>query len=409
MPAPFPAGFIPTRHRPSPDVQHILGRLHWLMPSVGQVPADLWQRMGEDFMVGDPAMDALVDAMCAQGLREARAHFLHAVKHGIEAVPQASPAMRAFFASVERAPAWLDRAAMERGAAVFCRAGVDMVYVGRDVALIGGYQASAFNKTLILTGALQKGPTRRFAETLRWALDCTGPGGLAARGPGYASTLQVRLIHALVRRHVRALPEWRMTEWGLPINQPDMAATLMGALSVPLLGARLMGMVQTRQERDDAHHLVRYVGWLMGVSEPWLPPTETAALRLLMQLLLSLANPDETSAQMAQPMIDEPLRRPYPRWAALRGRIDRSRHLSISRAFLGLRGLRNLGLPTNVLPWYPVLNLPVSLSHHLLSRCLPGGQARSAARGRAAQERFLALLSGQAPAVVGEAAPRHVA
>ena len=214
----------------------------------------------------------------------------------------------------------------------------------------------------------------------------------------------MRLIHALVRRHVRELAGWRMEAWGLPINQPDMAATLLGSLSVPLLGARPMGMPQSRAEREDANHLVRYVGWLMGVDPGWLAETHDQALGLLMQMLLSLANPDETSVQMAQPMADEPLHRQYPRWGALRGRLERSRHLSISRAFLGRRAMRQLGLPDRVLPWYPVLNFPRSLARHVVSRVLPGGKARAAERGRFEQEAFLKLLSGERTAVIGESA-----
>ncbi|EUA35668.1 hypothetical protein I553_6308 [Mycobacterium xenopi 4042] len=43
----------------------------------------------------------------------------------------------------------------------------------------------------------------------------------------------MRLIHALVRRHVAAMPDWRADEWGVPVNQTDMAATLVGALIAP--------------------------------------------------------------------------------------------------------------------------------------------------------------------------------
>ena len=102
------------------------------------------------------------------------------------------------FEQVEQPPEWLDQDQIDLACKLHQRAGMASVYIGRDVALLGGYQASAFNKTLILTGALQKGPTRRFAETLQWALDITTDEGLRPGGCGYQSTLRVRLIHALV-------------------------------------------------------------------------------------------------------------------------------------------------------------------------------------------------------------------
>lgn len=406
----LPAGFIPSRHRVDrAKARRLLGALRLLMPGEVEPDEKRWQAMGEAFMQGDPPMDRLAEWMFTQGMKSSRALFEQALERGIDALPEAPAPLRAFFELYERLPDWLDREQIRLGGEVFRRGGADGVYVGRDVALIGGYQASAFNKTLLLTGALEKGPARRFAETLRWSLDCTGEGGLERGGAGFKSTLRVRLIHALVRRHVRRLPGWRMADLGLPINQADMAATLLGAFNVPLLGVRLMGMPQTRRERDAATHLTRYVGWLMGVAPQWLPDDERSALTLLYQFSLSITNPDETSAMMARPMIDEPLGRSYPRLAWLRRRYDRARHLSISRAFLGRKGMRNIGFPEHVLPWYPLLKLPLNLSWHLSSLLLPGGKRRAARIGRRKQERFLAELSGALPAVVGQAAQEFVA
>jgi hypothetical protein len=406
----LPPGFIPSRHRVDrAKARQLLGALRLLLPEGADPDAARWQAMGEAFMHGDAPMDRLVEWMFAQGMRDSRALFEQALERGIAALPQAPAPLREFFERYERLPQWLDADLLREGGEVFRRGGPDAVYVGRDVALIGGYQAAAFNKTLLLTGALEKGPARRFAETLRWSLDCTGEGGLERYGEGYKSTLRVRLIHAMVRRHVRRLPDWRMEEWGLPINQTDMAATLLGAFNVPLLGARVLGMPQTRRERDAATHLTRYVGWLMGVEEQWLPSDERSALQLLYQFSLSITNPDETSAMMARPMIDEPLGRSYPRFAWLRRRYDRARHLSISRAFLGRQGMRNIGYPDHVLPWYPLLKFPFNLGWHLSSLLLPGGKVRAARAGRHGQERFLAELSGALPAVVGQAAHGFIA
>lgn len=399
----LPPGSVPTRHRKHPEqVRRFLGALKWVMPGVHEPDDARWRQIGEALMHGDEPADRLVTWMVGHGMRAARAQFEQALERGIDSLSDPPAALREFFAGIDTPPPWLDWHLQATGAEVYRRGGIELVYVARDVSFLGGYQASAFNKTLLLTGALTKGTTRRLGETLRWALDCTAEGGMRRFGAGFKSTVRVRLIHALVRRHVSQLPAWRMREWGLPINQIDMAATLLGAASVPLLGARVLGMLQTRFERDAATHSARYLGWLMGVEERWLPVDEASAMRLLYEFLLSISNPDETSVQLAQPMADEPLSRPYPRWAALRGRFDRARHLSISRLFLGRRGLRNLGLPESTLPWYPILNWPRCAARHLLSRVLPDGRARAAQAGRQAQEEFLQLLSGAEQAIIGQ-------
>ena len=399
--------FIPSRHGVQREqAKSMLGLVSKIMPEV-EPDEQRWQAMGQALMHGDAAMDSLLEWMYATDLSAGRKLFEQALEHGIASVEDAPEPLQHFFAVIDNPPAWLNRRQLELGSKIHHRSGVDGVYLARDVAFVGGYQASAFNKTLLLTGALKKGPSRRFAETLQWGLDCTADGGLQRFGVGFKSTIRVRLIHAIVRRHVQQLPQWKMREWGLPINQTDMSATLLGALFVPVLCSQILGMPLLEQEREAVTHHARYVGWLMGVEEGWLPQSHRQAMVMLYQLLLSISNADETSVQLAQPMMTAPLRQRSGFTARWRERYERELHLSLSRAFLGRKGMRNLGLPTNVLPWYPALALPRNLAVQALSRIMPGGLERQAQRGRAAQEMLLADICGAQPAQVGGAAPQY--
>src|SRR5690606_24932921 len=193
--------------------------------------------------------------------------------------------------------------------------------------------------------ALEKGSNKRFAETMQWALDVIAEGGLEPLGVGYRSTLRVRLIHSFVRRHVSAMPDWRADEWGLPVNQTDMAATLVGALVAPAVGAMGMGVVLAPSEYQAVAHLTRYVGWLIGVEDQWLPTDFRDSIRVLAHTLSALAAPDESSRQLAAPMADDPLGWHYDTLTGLRRRLARAQHLSITSAFLGRRVVRSLGLP----------------------------------------------------------------
>ncbi len=349
-------------------------------------------------------MDDLVEWMYREGMGRTRALFDRALREGIENVPDAPEPLRAFFVRVQTPPEWLDRERIECAERVFRRGGTDGLYIARDVSFLGGYLASGFNKTLLRTGALEKGPAKRFAETLQWALDVTSEGGMAPLGRGYQSTVHVRLIHALVRRHVAAMPDWREDEWGVPINQTDMAATLVGALIAPFVGGLAMGLLSTPRELDSAAHLARYVGWLIGVEDRFLPNGFRDAVRILYHSLTAITNPDETTPQLAVPMADDPLHWHYRNLPALRGRIARAQHLSIASAFLGPSAMRELGLPAYMPPWYPVLRIPVNLVRAGLARVLPGGLERAAARGRREQEAFLSTLVGAEPAVIGASA-----
>jgi hypothetical protein len=393
-------GFIPSRHGCDLAAGRRTARMvGWVIRGDPEPAPERWRALGEGLMRGDPPADRLAEWMHQAGLARAMPQFERAAREGLAAVPDPSPALRGFFEACERRPAWLDEAQVERGQRLFQRFGRSADFALRDVALMGGYQASAFNKTLLLTGALAGGNARRVAETMQWVADCTAVGGLARGAAGYRSTLHVRLMHALVRRRIARRPDWDLRALGLPINQTDMAATCLGFSVVLLLVVRVLGVPVTRAESRAEMHLWKYIGWLMGVEEPWLCDTERDGRILLYQMLLAQTPPDESSQQLGRALMADGLREPWP--TRLRVRFEHARHLSVTRLFVGARGMRALGLPRFVLPWYPLVSAPFTLLWHLAHRLLPGGPERARRAGRAVQEHLTRMRFGSVPGGVG--------
>ncbi|MBY4575604.1 hypothetical protein ACN94_18785 [Gordonia paraffinivorans] len=353
---------------------------------------ELFTHLGELLNVGDPDADRLVDWMYSVGMSSARPLFERALEGGIDSVPDAPAPLREFFEIYEKVPGWVNREIIEEGARVMRSGGADGLYIARDVALLGGYQFSGFNQTLLRTGALEKGSNRRFAETTQWATDVITENGLRPQGVGYKSTLRVRLIHAIVRRHVARMDDWDPAEWGLPINQTDMAATLVGALVSPSVGAIMMGIVYRPSEYDAVAHLTRYTGWLLGVDDEFLPRDFRDAIRVLYHTSYVLSTPDETTRRLSIPMGDDTYQWNYRRFPTLRRKIARSQHLSVTSGFLGPKAMRTLGLPF-VFPWYPLMRLPINLVRSVAA-LRPGGRERAAIRGMAEQREFMRIMSG---------------
>lgn len=393
----FHAHFIPSRHGADVASGRRIGRATRLLTRGDPEPGpERWLGLGRALLEGDPLMDDVVDWMRRNGMRRGHAHFRRALEQGIERRDDAPEPFAALFRRVEARPGWVDDTLLEQGARVSQRTALTGLRVLRDAALMGGYQASAINRTLVLTGTLTRGPGRRLAETTSWWLDCTGVGGMARYRDGFRNTLRVRLMHALIRRRVREMPEWDTARWGLPVNQTDMAATQLGFSVVFLLGCRAMGIPLTRTDGRAVMHLWRYIGWLMGVDPRWLPETENRGRTLLYQILLSQAPADASSRQLGRALRDEPLQRHYPNLAWLRGRFNRARHLSIARLFLDRQGMRDLGLPAHVIPWYPALAAPANFARHVAGQMLPDGGTRLARAGRRAQLAYLRTLFGDA-------------
>ncbi|WP_064441954.1 oxygenase MpaB family protein [Hoyosella altamirensis] len=387
---------VPARH-PSRPLSVPAGITAFaLLLGLKKPDAEQWRRLGEELTVGDEPMDQLVDWMSSAGMKEMRELFNRALDEGIDSVPEAPEPLRRFFADIERVPHWVNWDKIARGSAIMRSSGADGMYVARDVSLQGGYMFSGFNQTLLRTGALEKGSNQRFAETMQWAMDVISPGGLVPLGAGYRSTVRVRLIHSFVRRHVAAMPDWRDDEWGLPINQTDMAATLVGSLIAPAAGSFGMGLILKPNDAEAVAHLTRYVGWLMGVDDYWLPRSFRDAVRVLYHTSCALSAPDDTTKLLAKPMANDPLSWNYERLPGLRRRLARNQHLSLTAAFLGPQAMRTMGLPMFVLPWYPLLRIPVNMSR-TAARHLPGGLERVANRGQREQAAFMkTIIAGDA-------------
>lgn len=407
--APLP---IPTRARPFEKTRQptpawlrlILGRE--LAPSREEyeaVCAGLWE--------GDAAMDALVDWMFAYGPRQARALFEQALEQGVGTIKDCPEPLRAFFKGIDNPPPWLDRELLEEGVRFIHGTGLTAPYVLRDLALMGGYLLSGFNQSLVMTGALNKGASRRVAETGKWWIDCTEPGGMQRFGPGFKSTLHVRLVHGLVRRNLASKPEWDSKHWGLPLSQVDMVATYLAFNVVMLGGLRKLGIPVTPRESKAVMNLWNYACWLMGVDARWLVKSEREGVVLLNHTLMTQSRPDWTTRELGQALSQEPLDRSYEHFQGLRRKLAYHQHLSVSQYFLGREKMQQLGLPDDVSSWYPLLTLAPRFASYTGQRLLPGLKKRQQERGRAEQKAVLAAMFGDSEQSVikpGSDHPAHV-
>jgi hypothetical protein len=66
--------------------------------------------------------------------------------------------------------------------------------------------------------------------------------------------------------------------------------------------------------------------------------------------------------------------------------------------------MRKLGLPAFVLPWYPLVRMPVNLVRSAAALLLPGGLDRAAQRGRREQEEFMRIMMGDEDTAIGASA-----
>ena len=145
-------------------------------------------------------------------------------------------------------------------------------------------------------------------------------------------------------------------------------------------------------------HLWRYIGWLMGVDEALLSHSEESGRVALYRNILSQPTADESSRVLGRALMDEPLERHYRVFPWLRRRIEKQIHLSMTRLAVGQRGMKALGLPPYILPWYPLLYAPLNMTYCLLALAIPALKNIKGKIGRYRQLQQLKVGFGAQPA-----------
>jgi hypothetical protein len=330
------------------------------------------ERLSPLLAQGDSLADAAVEALASLS-PTARESLLGRLL-SLETPKRAPRDVRRFRDALLEVPFWADEARCARGGAVLLRTGIFGGLVLAFRSLLLGYCSPAGNKPLVFSGRLRESASRRISETGRFVQSVTLPGGLAPGAPGFVATARVRLMHAQVRRLLQASPRWDAAAWGTPINQLDMAGTVLLFSLVVVDGLRRFGFKFSSEEVSDVLHLWRTAGWLLGVREDMLSATEADAREVWDLIRLTQGPPDADSAELAQALVESPLHE--ARDAAERSRAEGVVALGygLSRFLLEDGYADALGLPKN--GWrfvVPALRGFVSTAGRVLGR-LPGSE-----------------------------------
>jgi hypothetical protein len=179
----------------------------------------------------------------------------------------------------------LDADAFTEGQQLFDLYGPEILLILGSCSLPLAYAAGNGVQVVARARRLKDDPIRRLCDTAQMVINVMQPGALAVGGIGWSSTRKVRLIHALVRRHVQMDSRfpWE-SAWGTPINQEDQAGTLLTFSIGVLHGLRRMG-ASISVERGEAYiRAWGAVGALLGMDRALLPETEAEATALAMRI-----------------------------------------------------------------------------------------------------------------------------
>jgi len=176
-------------------------------------------------------------------------------------------------------PAWFSHKRLHNGQQLFKRYALEIMGLLGAMSLPYCYAASPGNKALYLSDKMRNSPGKRLMDTASFVIAVLTPGTLEDGEAGHIHINKVRLIHALSRYYLMKQPTWNM-EWGVPINQEDMAGTNLAFSFVILLGLQQSGFILSQKEKEDFLFAWRYIGYQMSLDEALLPSSFPEARQL---------------------------------------------------------------------------------------------------------------------------------
>jgi hypothetical protein len=326
-------------------------------------------------LVADPLADAAAAAFAGMPAGTARKVFETALNTGIDQVEDPPAAIVELFKQVEAVPFWVDWDRIDRGGAAFLCSGALGIAVLNLFSIPIMYSSTGGTKPLVFTGDLLRRAPRRLAETARFVLASSRPGGLRRFAEGFKITVRVRLMHAQVRRLLRASGRWK-PEWGEPVNQLYMAGTNV-ALSAGLLeGMQRLGFRISHGDSEALLHLWRYSGYLSGI-DPELSISTRDEGRVIGELIRDGEGPPDDDCRALIVALMTAAYHPLLHGAKWPAKLS----YGISRRLVGNEIADALGYPPSRWNWALYTVWPLFASASVAQRMLPGSRGLAAKAG----------------------------
>ena len=186
-----------------------------------------------------------------------------------------------YFNTNNHLPDWADEKKIKIAQEVFAQYGPEIALILNYKALPLCYACKNGAKVLASTGRLSSQGEdtskmmRRLLETSQMVINVMSEGGLSPKGAGIITVKKVRLYHAAIRYFLlnphHGMKPWDTDYYGLPINQEEMAGTLMAFSALVINGLTQVGVELTSEQKDAYMHTWNIVGHFIGLDPKLYP------------------------------------------------------------------------------------------------------------------------------------------
>ena len=253
-------------------------------------------------LVGDPPADAAIEATLAAGQQAAAQTFMADRMTNAAPVPSSLPSQLREFLEKNKVDAIANPARFAVAQNVFVDHGPEILATLGCYSLPSAYAARKGVQVLHRTAYLAKRPNRRLFRTMQMVVDVMEPGGLGPDGYGIRTIQKVRLIHAAIRYQLLHA-KWD-DSLGIPINQEDLAGTLLTFSYLPVDGLRKLGATIPGDAAEAYFETWCAVGRLLGVTPEMIPDELEAGAQLAGLICQRQFAPCDEGREMTRALIE---------------------------------------------------------------------------------------------------------
>ncbi len=244
--------------------------------------------------------DPLADAVAAEISRASPSNMLDEV---IDRAEKEGGVFRDFLDALYHEPEWLDWELLEQGRQAMASLSPLRALSLLTSSLSEGYSLAKGAHVLVQTGRLNHDVSKRLIETGQMSHNMAIKDGLRPGGVGHRIIMEVRILHAMVRKFVRQ-KGWDVSIWDEPVNQEDMAFTIIEFDYLANRGIERMGGRIGDKDKQAMHHLWRYAAYLHGVDERLITHSYKEEIELYHIIKARESKPSDESIELVHNVID---------------------------------------------------------------------------------------------------------
>lgn len=288
--------------------------------------------------VGDPVADEAIAKVFSRQHSTALSAFLADIVTNDAIPPELPDEIHSFLANTSALPSWANQHRLDSAATLFNGCGPLSIAALVCASLPECYTMRTGVRILDLTSQLGDHTNRRLHQTAAMVLKVLADGAFKPQGLGIRQTQKVRLIHAAIRHGILRLVnapkapaepranqaavtvldvphfDWQVERDGVPLNQEDMAFTLLTFGHVIPLGMRAFGLKLSKEEYEVFLHCWNVSGYILGVNEDLMAHNEDDATELFARIKARQAGPSAAGTRLTHSLLtvveEEILKRP---------------------------------------------------------------------------------------------------